>query len=74
MKFTVLLLYPEWVSPLQESYMAHVEAQDADEAVAFARDEIAQINNLDMTDSDPFLVLAVYAGHHDDIKPEQDYD
>lgn len=72
MKFTVLLLYPEHMTDGDtQTFQAHVHAQDADEAAGKAQDEARE--DFDYM-TYPFQVLAVYAGHHDDIKPEQDHD
>jgi hypothetical protein len=66
MKYTVLLLYPDYVADTfgHETYLAHVEAEDTKEAIDLAQQEIANTIHAERQDFYPLLV--VY-GWHDDL-------
>jgi hypothetical protein len=83
MRYTVLLLVPDYLANTfgQDTFafLADVEAPGARAealvrvAVAEARDAALDAFNQDGFDPEEakaFHVLAVYAGHHDDINPE----
>ena len=68
LKFTVLLGYPEVLPDgTPETYLAHVEAEGPTGAIGMSMVEAAEENRFAFQPND-FEVLAVFAGHHDDIK------
>jgi len=71
MKYTVLLLYPDYMTEDygQETYLAWVDASDPNDAVKKAQARVAYEN--DATDSrDDFFVLLVAEGHITDVRGE----
>ena len=69
MYFTVLLLYPDYLSDGTQTYQAHIEADNSREAAVSAQvDAKLDLGNPD-DELDDFLVLAVYHGHLNDVKP-----
>ena len=75
-KYTVILLYPDYMSENygQETYMTCVDAKNPTEAVANARAEIsAGGENEQDEEAEPtdFFVIAVIAGDHEDLNPER---
>lgn len=72
-KFTVLLLYPDYVASNygQETYMTSVAASDAKQAVSLARAEMRENQKEDVgpIPDDDMFVVSVIAGEHQDIKP-----
>jgi len=67
--YTVLLLYPDTLAETygQETYLAHVEADDSLKASQTAQ-ELARLDtNEAVDDPDDFYPLIVIAGHHDDL-------
>ena len=71
MKYTVLLLYPDYVQDGgegAETYLAYVEAADAPTA-QFLAQNLARLANAETIESiDDFRVLAVFEGHLNDRK------
>jgi len=75
-KFTVLLLQPDDIADAfgQDTFMAHVEAPDAETAETLAqeqvRDAYCKANNEDTEDfpAENFHVLAVFEGHLNNLK------
>lgn len=69
-KFTVLLLYPDYLASNygQETYLAHVGAKNPDMAVREAQRR-AKEDNKTVDNKDDFFPLAVFSGHHQDLKP-----
>lgn len=73
-KFTVLLLYPDYMSDNfgQDTCMAHVNAEDVARAQEAAQARMVQIrleyDEEDGQDPDDYFVLMVIEGHHNDIK------
>ncbi len=69
-KFTVLLLYPDYLSSDfgHETFMTTVEAPDPDHAVVTARKEAREANR-NQCEGEDFYCLCVIAGEHNDIKP-----
>lgn len=67
--FTVLLLYPDYLSDNfgEETYLAHVTAEDAGTAALVAQ-AMAQTGNGAASDPADFAVLFVLQGHHHDLK------
>ena len=71
MKYTVLLQYPEYLTDGElQTYAAHTHAEDPEEAVGAARDQVRMDNTLTLSEAADFHVLYVSAGHHDDLTPE----
>lgn len=75
--FTVLLLYPDYVSDNfgHETYLAHVTASGRHAAVLAAQRELQKIfvendghDDTPIPESD-FHCLAVFEGHLQDVKP-----
>ena len=77
MKFTVLLLYPDYIADTfgHDTYLAHVEAATETDAVLAAQTEadasLAKSENTPGPEMDivHFHVLAVFYGWHDDMNP-----
>ena len=76
--YTVLLLYPDYASGNfgHETYLAHVTAADPTAAILAARQQCdADYRRPNRDEADGFndledlFVHAVFAGHHDDLKP-----
>jgi hypothetical protein len=65
-KFSILLLYPDYLSDNHETYLAHVEGSTIDEAVQNARTEALASNPGDVDPVD-FKLLFAAVGHIDDI-------
>lgn len=67
--FTVLLLYPDYISETfgQETYLTHVEATTVKKAILAARKEAVAANRT--TCPKDWFVLAVFEGTHNDINP-----
>lgn len=65
--YTVLLLYPESIAEQygEDTYLAHVEADNWDEAVGLAQGQACDEGELELAPD--FLPLLVIAGHHDDL-------
>ncbi len=63
--FTVLLLYPEYMSVNygQETYLAHVEARDVLHAIQVAQTQACGASS-SCQDSEDFYPLLVIDGHH----------
>lgn len=70
MKYTVLLLRPDTIAnPFgQDTFLAHVEAEDVELAVEAAQADAAEADGLD--DSTSYHPLLVIAGHHSDLWEE----
>lgn len=70
MKYTVILLYPDYMSEIygQETYCDSVEAADPAQAVALARDEVKRIYPEELQDPEDMFLLALFEGAHPDIK------
>lgn len=67
-KFTVIMLYPDYLSDGAETYVAHVEALNQKEACKTARIEAVEVNDpTAVDDPDDFSVLHVFEGHLEDI-------
>ena len=71
MKYTVLLLYPDYLAHNygEDTYAEHVEAIDPQAAVEAAQSSASALFGDDNTDADDFTPLLVVAGHHDDLTP-----
>jgi hypothetical protein len=67
MKYSVLLLYPGYLSDGPETYLAWVVARDPQDAVAMAQIVAA---GEDQQCKDDFKVLLLVEGHHNDVKPD----
>jgi len=71
MKFSVLLLYPDYLSDQQETYYAQVEANDAGKAIANAKITAAKAQKLDDADlmqtAADFRLLLALEGWHNDL-------
>jgi hypothetical protein len=66
MAYTVVLLMPDYMDGDNGvCKVVHVECFDVEEAVEQARIDLAVES--EVHDPDDFAVLAVFAGHHDDI-------
>jgi hypothetical protein len=72
-KWTVILLYPDYMADDygSETYMTCVRAADPAGAVAKARAEVCAANEVDEDDAEDFFVIAVMRGEHDDVNPER---
>jgi len=70
MKYSVLLLYPDYMSCPHgiETYFSHVEASDPKEAVSLAQEEAGEANQ-DRGAAGDFHPLLCVLGHHDDVRP-----
>jgi len=78
--FSVLLLCPDYIADNygEETFYAHVEAQDANDAVYKARVEVANkmIRERDIHEDEfanlitDFALLLVIEGHHEDLSAE----
>ena len=76
-KYTVLLR-PDWIADPygQDTYLAHVEARDVQEAQETAQREAYQTNNspsddsYDLDEAADYFVLAVFEGHLNDLKED----
>lgn len=66
MKYTVILMYPDYLSENGpgETWCGSVEARDAAHAVRVAQNEIMTADANDPTD---FLPISVFAGEHEDL-------
>lgn len=65
-QYSVLVLYPEYISNNGETYLAHVSANSVKEAQAKAQQEAASANDDDWVDE--YFVVLVTEGFIDDIK------
>lgn len=70
-QFTVLLLYPDYMSDAfgHETYQAHVRALYITQAIRLAQAQAMKANPGSIEDHNDLHVLAVYAGHLNDLKP-----
>jgi len=66
-KYSVLLLYPDYLSDDNETFLAHVEGETIDEAVNQARAEALASNPGDDVDPVDFKLIFAAAGHIDDL-------
>lgn len=71
--FTVLLLYPDYMSDNfgQDTYLAHVKAEDVKGAQRVAQLKLLRNLGKDYAgtvDPNDYAVLMVIEGHHNDIK------
>jgi len=76
MKYTVLLLRPDYIADTfgQDTYMDHVEATTPAGAVDETRTRAIALDygeDKDEAIPEAYFVLAVFAGHHDDVAPEE---
>lgn len=70
-KFTVLLLYPDYVNDSgHETYLAHVEAKSPQQAAFFAKYEAQQANETQVEEKEDFALLATFEGHLTDLKKD----
>ena len=71
MKYTVLLLYPDYMAETfgQETYMTTVTADNVTQAKRLAQEEVAAENKAE--NPADFFVLCVLTGEHDDIKDQK---
>lgn len=67
MKYTVLLLRPDYVADVfgQDTYLAYADAPNASRAIALGQHEACAADGGD--DSLAYYPLAVFAGHLDDL-------
>lgn len=67
-EFTVILLYPDYAAHVygQDTYIAHVEADDVAHAISEARDAATKDSD-SVDEEDDWYVIAVFAGHHQDL-------
>ena len=70
--YTVLLLYPDYCSGNygEDTFATFVKADSTTEAVAKARKECADGSH-DISEPTDLFVIAVFAGEHPDIKPNE---
>ncbi len=68
-QYTVLLLYPDYISSDREDFMAYVEANNPKRAVRAAREEAVKLNDLRVNSLDDFRTIAVFEGKHLDVRP-----
>lgn len=70
-KYTVILLYPDYIADqFGEVFTGHIMADDADSVIPLAAKECLELNDLLDTYPDAipdFVTIAVYAGH---LEPE----
>jgi len=68
-KYTVILLRPDYIAGDygRDTFMHHVEAKSPISAVAKARQSAIDID----LEANDYFVIAVLAGHHDDLNPER---
>ena len=71
MKYTVLLLRPDYVADGfgTDTYLAQVEENTVVAAVLSAQMEVAKLDDLDLKIAD-YHPLITLAGWHDDLTPE----
>lgn len=70
MKYTVLLLYPDYIATdyVQETWLAHVTATDPTGAILFAQlDACENQEDYEIDDPNDWYTLFVCEGHHDDL-------
>lgn len=70
MKYTVLLLRPDYIADAfgQDTYLAHVEAVDPEEAVEVAQREASDADSdKGFEDLDDYYPLITLIGHHEDL-------
>lgn len=76
--YTVLLLRPDYMADSfgSDTFMTHVVAEGAVEALRLAREEVIKCDHEDVAEfheyHDPtdYVCLLLIAGHHNDINPE----
>jgi len=72
--YTVLLLYPDYLTDSfgQETYLAHVKADNVNQAIQKAQEEVISgndpIDGLDYSKLEDFFPLFACAGHQKDIR------
>jgi hypothetical protein len=71
-KYTVLLLYPDYLSDSygQETFLSHVRAKNVRDAIAQAQSEVMRVNDWDsnvVEDKSHFYPLSVFEGHLKDL-------
>lgn len=69
-QYTVLLLYPDYMSDGDETYHAWVQAESTKDAQVKAQQQAAEDNELEADKADNFLVLACYEGWRENIMVE----
>lgn len=69
MKFSVLLLYPDYITSNfgQETYFTHVDQPTVGDAIRSAQEDAA--NEYDQPAPEDWFPLLVLHGWHDDIRP-----
>jgi hypothetical protein len=70
--YTVILLYPDWREDNQvQTYLDQVNALTIESAIAMAYRGCVAGNGWRLSDYElgDFQVIAVFEGHHNDIKP-----
>lgn len=68
--YTVILLYPDWVTPdYGQTFLGHVMAKDVQRAAKAAVDECLMLNALTVTLSqrEDFRICCVIEGKHVDL-------
>lgn len=77
--YTVILRYPDWADQDDNgwggTWQGHVAADNADDAIDFARGQvIAETHSIDvdtdLPDPNDYAVVAVFAGHLESLAPE----
>uniref|UniRef100_A0A6M3XLK9 Uncharacterized protein n=1 Tax=viral metagenome TaxID=1070528 RepID=A0A6M3XLK9_9ZZZZ len=71
--YTVLLLYPDYIADEfgKETYLAHVMAQSAREAVTQAQENALVDNGRTNEDPEDFHVLLTICGYWNDLTPDR---
>jgi len=71
MKYTVLLLRPDYVADGfgQDTYLAHVTARSPKGAIASARKQVWKADDIDDVTSEDYYPLITLEGCHDDLTP-----
>lgn len=72
-QYTILLMRPDYVAEQygEDTYLAHISAENVQDAQVFAQEEAFRVDDLDTDDGespDAYLVLLVVEGIHHDIK------
>ena len=70
--FTVILLRPDYVADTygQDTYMTTVLAESRETALAKARAEVQDADDTEENDPTDYFCIAMIAGEHHDINPE----
>jgi len=71
-KFTVLLLRPDYMADGfgEDTYLAHVRAQNPETAIEQAQQEVAKLDDIDDAKAADYYPLITIKGLHEDLTPE----